>query len=936
MTESEPVDLQQQASFAEPTGGRKHKLLWLPVALLVVGGGVGFGVWYAVTPHSAADQFAAAEKLEAEYLAAEAELSDEQAPAKRDEIVEAYRKVFERFEATDEQTAETYSRISQFARHCGDQQRAREWDGRLIETYGDTPRGRQAYDDLIDSYVTEGTDLLAKDRAAAVKLLDAAAETCEKFIARHGIDHPDAASMAMRRCRILDDRIAKPPIRPIKALEEFIEAFGDSDLMDEALFRLGRLHEKIAEPRTAAEYYTRLIEQYGDSKYLKKAEIARARAVSEYDAEAGEALWREVAAKYADDPAINRQASQEADRLANQREQQQRRKDAEAAREQDEEYRRQRYGGGGGGGGGGIADSGWGKPVPPAEMLRDFIDQKLDASHYVLSLSIDPAAHTMSVSGTVDLVNEGDEKRDFLMMLGPLMEVGGFTMDGTEVEVVRPPGKAEVIQVRLSDPWPAGAAATLAFEYTAVVSKLELPEGLDDKMLEQLGRGISKASGRLAAADPAGEQNEKAGSPIPADILSDPRLQLQLNDAGYALSGAAWHPVTIFGDLFTAEITAEVPEPLTFICSGGAAGEEVRDGRNVTRWRCEKPYFGLYFAYGEYETTRRDAGGIKISTHFFSEQADKAEAYLDVAEKIIGRYGEHFGPFPFEKLSLVQAPLPPVLGGVGPASLTFLHAAAVEKLEDVPVSLLAHELSHQWWGNQVPINLIDSRYSQWLSEGFATYSDALYTQWSEGDEPFREHIRKMGELYLDASAHVREDAVVETFMGQSPLYRPVVYEKGALVLHALRYILGDETFFEVLRQYVRTYAFQRSTVDDFRRLASEQSGKDLDWFFDEWLDRPGCPRFELAGVTVGEADEEGVRTVEVSVVQPGRLSRMPMDVVIEGPEGRAKRVRAELGRKESLVKIEVDFEAERVVLDPDRWVLRRTDRGPDAWAASGG
>jgi aminopeptidase N len=268
--------------------------------------------------------------------------------------------------------------------------------------------------------------------------------------------------------------------------------------------------------------------------------------------------------------------------------------------------------------------------------------------------------------------------------------------------------------------------------------------------------------------------------------------------------------------------------------------------------------------------------------------------------------------------------------------MVFLHSFVISNHERVLSNLLAHELGHQWWGNKVPINMLDDDWNQWLSEGFATYSDALYTEHSEGAEAFADHIDKLADLYLQQTERVREDPISQTFMDQSPLYRPVVYEKGALVLHALRYVVGDEAFFEILRQYAAEYAFEPSTVGDFRRLASEAAGENLDWFFSEWLDRPGCPEFEIASVRVGEPDAQGRRTVEVEIVQPGALSRMPMDVRAIGPAGQSETVRAELGRKENTVTIETDFEIEAVVLDPDHWVLQRS--GPDQrrWSGAAG
>src|SRR6185295_12775504 len=128
--------------------------------------------------------------------------------------------------------------------------------------------------------------------------------------------------------------------------------------------------------------------------------------------------------------------------------------------------------------------------------------------------------------------------------------------------------------------------------------------------------------------------------------------------------------------------------------------------------------------------------------------------------------------FPYEKMAIIDTPLPPFLGGVGPASLMFLQGSMVDHPE-VPENLLAHELAHQWFGNLVPINMMDPGYNQWLSEGFATYCDALYTEKMEGHEAMAKHMQKYGQLYFQYTMMMpRGKGAIRDTYGDSPLYRP--------------------------------------------------------------------------------------------------------------------------------------------------------------------
>ncbi len=176
-----------------------------------------------------------------------------------------------------------------------------------------------------------------------------------------------------------------------------------------------------------------------------------------------------------------------------------------------------------------------------------------------------------------------------------------------------------------------------------------------------------------------------------------------------------------------------------------------------------------------------------------------------MTNQILTFYGSKYVPFPFEKMAMVEVPLPPFLGGVGPASLMFLHQGMVAH-KDVPENLLAHELAHQWFGNLIPINIADPNYNQWLSEGFATYCDALFTEHTEGEKAMATHMQRYGQLFFSYQMMASRGAgSIRTTYPDSAMYRPVIYEKGAIVLHMLRKVMGDEKFFGLMREYVETY-----------------------------------------------------------------------------------------------------------------------------------
>jgi peroxiredoxin/tetratricopeptide (TPR) repeat protein len=400
--------------------------------------------------------------------------------------------------------------------------------------------------------------------------------------------------------------------------------------------------------------------------------------------------------------------------------------------------------------------------------------------------------------------------------------------------------------------------------------------------------------------------------------------QMALGEYGYGLAGAAWYPITIIGDVFDAHVTITTPANVEAVSNGAAvsrvkATEAGKEGR--FEFQTHNPVFGLYFAYGPYVVQDKQVGDIHFYTYFRPEHAAKHEGYVEVTNRILSFYAGKYAPFPFEKMAVIEAPLPPFLGGVGPASLMFLQESMVDHPE-VPETLLAHELAHQWFGNLIPINLTDPGYNQWLSEGFATYSDALYTEFKDGPKAFGLHIEKYQQLYFQLSMTAKPTAIRDTRGPMQPLYRPVVYEKGALVLHMLRKVMGDEKFFELMRRYVEEYRNKLTNADDFRKLASTVKGSDLSWFFAEWYDRAVYAHWTVdAAVT---PDGAGGASTKVTVMQPDDLVTMPADVTLVGAQGDRVVVKdVMLDKKENVVEAKSPFVPVKVVVDEENWVLKR-------------
>jgi aminopeptidase N len=160
-----------------------------------------------------------------------------------------------------------------------------------------------------------------------------------------------------------------------------------------------------------------------------------------------------------------------------------------------------------------------------------------------------------------------------------------------------------------------------------------------------------------------------------------------------------------------------------------------------------------------------------------------------------------------------------------------------------PEYVVAHELSHQWFGDSVSLKQWQDI---WLNEGFASYAEYLWTEHIQDreamDDGIRDLYREMSRLQTRATTTLGKPSV-RTLFGQN------VYLRGGLTLHALRVKVGDEAFFRILRAYTDQYRNSNASTDDFIATAEKVSGKDLKSFFNGWLydmKLPDIPEMGLA------------------------------------------------------------------------------------------
>jgi aminopeptidase N len=237
--------------------------------------------------------------------------------------------------------------------------------------------------------------------------------------------------------------------------------------------------------------------------------------------------------------------------------------------------------------------------------------------------------------------------------------------------------------------------------------------------------------------------------------------------------------------------------------------------------------------------------------------------------------------------------------------------------------LIAHETAHQWFGDAVT----EREWSHvWLSEGFATYFSALWTEHAHGETAFRQDMATMRATVLNDRGSVPTRPVIDTAQRDlMALLNRNSYQKGGFVLHMLRRQVGDSAFFRALHAYYATHRDGTALTEDLQRAMELAGGQPLGWFFDQWLRRPGFPE-----VDVTWSSDPSSHEVTLDVRQGARFGayRFPLTVAIESADGGSRRATV-LVPAEPLARIVLPRGTESaaapkaLVADPDVDLLAR-------------
>jgi tetratricopeptide (TPR) repeat protein len=431
-----------------------------------------------------------------------------------------------------------------------------------------------------------------------------------------------------------------------------------------------------------------------------------------------------------------------------------------------------------------------------------------------------------------------------------------------------------------------------------------------------LPQGLSKDASATLTFEYEGQLESGDDSPVPGL-----KLAYIGDDTSYLLYSGRWFPVSGYGlNRFTSTISITLPAHMMVIGSGKQTVSDNSPSKKPASnglptktftYVSTKPSFPGTIIAGVFQEAKSDEAGMDLHVYFKPTHQNVAPAYATTAVQEFTYFITLYGTPPSSKLNVVELPsdtVPyvwaPEIAGLAGSSIT----------EKTNYRLMANAIAHQWWGVSVSPATKDD---WWLGDGFSRYSEAMYVESAAGGAGLEEAVKDMsvGALAYD-TVPLSSASKLDIF---STEFQSLATDKGAMILHMLRWVLGEEKYLKTMRDFATQYAGKAASMDDFRAIAEKNYGDQLTWFFSQWLDSTGAPEFKVKYTVFRLGSNKGFR-VTGQISQDLDLFRMPVALKID-TDGKTEEKRIEVVGTNSPFTVETFGRPRRIAVDADHHVL---------------
>jgi hypothetical protein len=531
----------------------------------------------------------------------------------------------------------------------------------------------------------------------------------------------------------------------------------------------------------------------------------------------------------------------------------------------------------------------------------------------VLSLPVESQAQTQSQSGPIFVAEHYD--------VSATLDAGSQTINATAKVRFRATAASGIVRFELHPNLNINNVKTE--QGTSLRAEREATSPLDVRV--QLPTAVAANSNVTLAITYSGILSNEENSPLPGV-----RLASIYKDGAYLLLPARWFPLTGYpSSRFTGTFRLNVPDTFAMAGTGKAlaptpiAGKTPGEGSRVVYvFECTRPAPNGTFVAGNLELSNKQAEGVNVAVYAPRAASAKVGDFAaDVARAVI-TFSDLFGPLPDPNMTLVEIPDNTLREYAAPGVLLLSQRAWDPKINERTIARL---VASQWWASQV---LPASKGDEWISDGLARYSEALYAEQTTGKEAGLKAVDDfaVGALMYDDAAPVAQAARLTQYSSD---YRSVVMNKGAMLFHMLRAQIGDVAFKSLLHDFYVRYAEKTASIADFTALAQQraktpakpgQPPANLAGFFAQWLNSTGIPDFKIEYVIY--RTPKGFRIVG-KISQPLDTFAMPVDLRID-TEGNPETKTVEITGTETPFSVETFGRPKPggVRIDPNNLILK--------------
>jgi aminopeptidase N len=405
---------------------------------------------------------------------------------------------------------------------------------------------------------------------------------------------------------------------------------------------------------------------------------------------------------------------------------------------------------------------------------------------------------------------------------------------------------------------------------------------------------------------------------------------VQIWTQGELQSSSAWFPtIDRPNQKTTEEISMTVPSKYVTLSNGRLASQKKNaDGTRTDTWKMEQPHSPYLFmmAVGNFKIYKDKWRDKEVNYYLEPKYAPYAKEIFGFTPEAMEFYSKILGvDYPWNKYA--QIVVRDYVSGAMENTSATLHGSYVQgtareltdRYYDAGRSTIVHELFHQWFGDYVTA---ESWSNITVNESFADFSETLWAEHKYGQDAGDEHNNEALEGYLRTPENAKKDLVRFHYHDQQDVFDAVSYQKGGRVLNMLRHYLGAPAFFKGLNIYLKTNAFKNAEAQQLRLAMEEASGKDLNWFFNQWYYGAGHPVLEI---TYKWDEQAKTQTVYIKQTQEGKAFLLPIAVDIYAG-GKKQRHQVWIDSKSDTLKFQVTNRPNLVNVDAEKTMLcKKTD-----------